>query len=195
MRADIRWATPSPLDRAAIYRFLGPVTDPNGWIRRVTLDVTAARHALPVVSAAFYDDDPEQTADSTPDGLLRAVARLLAGQSVHRNVYLDAVDNCNFMFAVKLGGVRPSDKEHALDAWMACATALRTALRDDPFLNLMLNESSRDADIPEDAADSARWAAQAFAAEVGTWNTDASRQFWTWWLDKAVLEAWRTAPQ
>jgi hypothetical protein len=148
-----------------------------------------------VVATAFYEDDPEQAEDSTPGGLLRAADRLLAGQPVHRDVYLDAVDHCNFMYAVRLGGVRPRDKERALDAWMACATALRTALREDPFLELMLDESTRDRDIAEDAADPARWAAQALAAEVSNWDTEAARGFWSWWLDKAVMQAWRAVPQ
>jgi hypothetical protein len=90
-----------------------------------------------VVATAFYDDDPERLAETTPDGLLRCAVRLQSGQSVHRDVYREAVEYCKFMYAVHLGGVNPADKERALDAWMACATALRTALREDPFLELL----------------------------------------------------------
>jgi hypothetical protein len=140
---------------------------------------------------AFYDDDADRTAAETPEGLLAAADRVLKGQSINRDVYLDAVDTCKLLMAVRLGGVDPGNKERAVCAWLACAATLRTALGEDPFLALPIDQDTRDGDIGFDDADAARWAAEAVSAEIGRWNVQACREFWEWWLGEAVPAVWR----
>ena len=194
MRSDLQ-GTPRPFERQAIYRIMGPLAEPLGRRRRVALDGAAARYVLPVISQAFYDNDPEGLWDFTPDGLLTAAERVLAGGSVDRNVYSDAIDNCKFWLAVKMGGMDAAAKERALFAWLACAATLRTALGDDPFAVLSLDRQTPEGAVGFDDADAARWAAEAVAAEVGAWNVRACRDFWEWWLAEAVPAAWNAETQ
>ena len=72
VRSDAK-ATPRPIDRSTIYHFVGSLASPLGRRRRVALDAAAARRVLPLISRAFYDDDPDGTDSSTRSGLLAAV--------------------------------------------------------------------------------------------------------------------------
>jgi hypothetical protein len=172
--------TPRPIDRAAVYRSMGSVSDPPGRRRRVALDALAARRVLPVISTAFFDDDPEGSSYETPTGLLTAADRVLARQYVDPDTWERAFDGCKFLFAVRLGGVDPGNKERAACAWLACAATLRTAFGEDPFLDLPIDELTQEGDIGLDYADAARFAAEAVSAEVGRWNVERCREFWFW---------------
>jgi hypothetical protein len=168
---------------------VGSLADPPGRRRRVALDALAARRVLPVISRAFYDDDPEGTSYSTPVGLLAAADHVLAGQYVDPDTWMSAFDTCKFVFAARVGGMEPGDKERGLCAWLACAATLRAAMGEDPFLDVPIDDVTRDGEIDLDHADAARWAAEAVSAEVGRWNADRCREFWLWWLDDAVPKA------
>jgi hypothetical protein len=85
------------------------------------------------------------------------------GQFVDRRVYEEAFDYCGFLLAVRLGGTDAGDKERAACAHLACAATLRTALGHHPFLNLPIDDSTRDGDIGFSDADAARWAAESVA--------------------------------
>jgi hypothetical protein len=165
---------------------LGLLDDPVARRRRVALDSAAARHAIPVWEDVWYDDgDP-----SSPPALLNKAERVLNGEPFEPEDYTEALETCGWTEVIDLVGRDVVAQERAADAVRAAVATLRTAARQDPFLTLPMDESTRDSDIDEEGADAARWAAMATSADIRGIDIRACREFWEWWLWEAVPSAW-----
>ena len=76
----------------------------------------------------------------------------------------------------------------------AAVQALFEVLGDDPFEDIDIDEQITDEDLDPWCSDTAHWAVTAWAGWVEEPQSDRvrRREFWEWWLTRAVPEVWHT---
>lgn len=177
--------------RQAIWAEFGPhlkesrSKDKVGHQRRTILAIITARHVLPVWECVWPKND-------TPHRILEETEKVLKG---------------TLKFSLKEGRERLQDlwtwldnmevSNVQLDAFnvgFSAVKAFAVALEDELFDPKDIDYNRTDIDVDAYDADSSYYAAAAYAnGSIWESESDASKrkEFWEWWLQEAVPEAWR----
>jgi hypothetical protein len=176
--------------RRLIWSILGPRTDPSvtphvsdGYKRRVTLAIATMRKVLPRWEASFPDD-------RSPHQALQMAENLFASKCSRDDAYsmwasLDYhYDDCM---------CKQIEPWYVFGVGYGCVQALKTVIMDEHFYDNNFDLNLNDGDVDSDELDSSYHAALAWA-EGNVWSPESDRakrrEFWLWWLDEAVPNAW-----
>lgn len=161
-----------------------------GWSRRVRLGILTVQHLLPM----WQEQYPQ---DQGPQQML-----LLAEQVVGGKADRDAAgsESDNYWALLSDLGVMEDNSEPAevlpFLVGMAAARVVRTA-RLDYQMVLYQNQNETDRDRDAWAWDESYLGAMAYAGGP-TWVTSSSperrREFWQWWLDQGLPQAYQSVP-
>lgn len=180
--------------RQAIWAVFGPRIDVSqmgtnsGYKRRVILSILTARHVLPIWEGVWPDDD-------TPYRLLKNAEQVLKGTFDVKMAqdYRDEVWTKLENLASKPDR-QSLEYQKPISAGFSAINALCTALQDEEFDSANINCDLTDTDVDAYDNDSSFWAAAAYA-NGGIWEPKSDavkrREFWDWWLTKAVPSAWQ----
>jgi hypothetical protein len=192
---------PTPHQRRAIYRLIGPWDDPLSRRVRAWLAISAAQRALPIFQTMFPDDD-------LPAQLINAAVRVLQG-TMEAALLRELAERAYNAAGHCWGYAEDELPDYADYAGQAAYHALSGATHGLSFLQDLdtgfgtMTPSSmhmitggewtnrRLLDFPN-AGDSALYAAVALATnpETNDWEREPWTAFWMWWLNEGLTAAW-----
>jgi Immunity protein Imm5 len=160
----------------------------NGHKRRTALAISTVRHVLPIWNQKFRNDDrPQQVltlAQKVISGDIDSSFAEKYGQNIWREMQQLGYEDLGIAFTVGCAAV----------------ASLDTAIRDENFDPSEIDFSLTDnRDI--EGNDAAFFAACAYANgtvwEIISGKSDSSKrlEFWSWWLNVAVENAWETVAE
>jgi len=174
-----------PVSRQAIYDLLD-LSDPTQSRRSFRwLSIITARYVLPIwQTARFTDSTPKRALDMAEEIMnkkgLAPVVNVEADEVWHKMESLGATQE----------GKTIGD---AFYAGQAAVEALMEVSGKDPFKDIIIDRSFTDSDLDPWSSDTAHWAVAAYAGSSGKVNSGAVRrqEFWEWWLEHAIAEAFK----
>ena len=154
-----------------------------GWRRRTRLAILCVQHSLPLWQSDFPKDD-------RPEQMLATAEKLLKSEQSSE----DALKQQNTFFA-ELGDV-PDEQLPSACTGYASVQAVTVAAVDQDENNDELDETDQDLDAY--IWDSSYYASMAAAngdSSVPDSSISRRRDFWRWWLDQAVPQAYLSMPE
>jgi hypothetical protein len=85
--------------------------------------------------------------------------------------------------------------KHIFYSAAAAYKALSEVIGEDPFKNVEISKETSDDDLDPWASDTTKWASYAYAnrPELIMMKEEKFAQFYIWWLNDAIPEAWSLA--
>lgn len=179
--------TLAPFYRQAIYKAISSITDDKanhlcGWLALLT-----AQYVLPI----WEQDWPNS---SLAFHLLDVAKAVLHGKTDADTATVEATRGWNQL----------EDLGDKAEVWSnlsgyyagtAAAQSLIEVLGGCPFTDVEVNEGTSDGDLDPGTNDAASWAVAAYAGAVWDSKCDFAKQeeFWKWWLQEAIPQAWQLA--
>jgi hypothetical protein len=196
--------------RYQIYCALEPEPDSNPsqpeahWSdtrRRTQLGILATRQVLPIWEQSwpkFASQDGIIWPDlKWPHSILKMAERVSKDEMPPeqiQEVLSHNLDNWEMLEGL-LSRNQNDEFQRCMNVALTAYTTLSLCSNDDSF-SMTFNSSNLDwrtIDIDWSLCDPTHWAVMAYAGFTWDENFDRkkSREFWTWWLDEAVPQAWR----
>jgi hypothetical protein len=178
----------APICRQVIYRVIetqnaAEASPVRGWLALVT-----SRHVLPIWREAWPDD-------SMPHLMLTMADKVLHGMMPVETARVEAEQS--FEQLERLGD-KPEISGH-VDAFFAGTAAVEALFETIGmhryFDSIEMDENTTDDWLDPWSSDTAKWAAFAYAERSHDSASDIAkrREFWDWWLFKAIPAAWDTS--
>jgi hypothetical protein len=167
-----------PFRRRAIYHALCATEQGQALAR---LAILSAQHVLPIWQNARPNDDmPIQLLDIAESMLARGENRMVAEIAAEEgSKWIDHLSDASGELAIE---------PQVLCAGQTVVASLYEAIGYDPFEDTLIGENDTDADVDPFCSDAAKWAVAAYAGP--SWlprsNLRKRREFWEWWLKKAI---------
>jgi hypothetical protein len=167
--------------RKKIWAAIGPKND-IGHVRRAKLSISCAERVLSIWNRVFCDE-------KGPEHILQSTQSYLQGEideselRAHIGSLWTALDNLMY----------EGDFLIEINAGYAAASAASTAISDDKYDEANIDDSTLDEDLDPYEWDAGYFASIAYAGGppgADSSDSDKRREFWSWYLNNAVPNAW-----
>ena len=182
-----------PFFRRCIYNALGSLADPGVRRTRILLDLLTARSVLPIWQK-------ERPNDPWPTHLLAVAEGVLRGEVTQEDAGVAGDAAWNQLETLEADDVQagPEEANHSILGVVETAIeALLEASGRRSFDSIPVAVQDTDADIDPWSYDTVQCAVTTYAG--GVWDPTSDpmkrKEFWEWWLLKAIPEAWEKALQ
>lgn len=157
-----------------------------GHMRRASLAILTAHQVLQIWEAVW----PE---DNLPSSLLEIAREVIKGK-----VSVESAKTFRRTAWAKLEQLASNPEyqeakyQRSTSAGLSAECALKTVLEDEVFEATHIDYSLTDLDQDAYEHDASFWAATAYSGPIWEVDSDSSRrrEFWVWWLNEAVSQAW-----
>src|SRR3990172_2702212 len=179
----------TPFHRREIYQTISSIGPPVDHLTQGWLAIATVQRVLPV-----WDDS--QLYSHMPEDLLPEQFLAMSEDVWHESISTEQAKSISakaFARLVELAGTAPFTEAAGFFVVLAAHAALREAAGQDPFESVIIRENHTDAYLDPLCSDAAKYAAAAYSGPV--WipspQNKRRREFWEWWLDVAIPEAWQ----